>query len=156
MNLRSMTNADDAVVLALSAASEDPADRLTPNRLDWFRLIAAHAAVVEREGQLAGYVFTFAPGSAHDSLDFQWFTEKYADRFLHLDRVVVAEPHDWAEVAGLVYRAVERAARPFDRLVCRVRSGDEAALAFHADRGFTPLTTLPHPAVTLLTKELTG
>jgi predicted GNAT superfamily acetyltransferase len=154
-----MTSADEPAVLALNAAAVEQTDLLGPDRLDWFRLIAAHAAVVEIEGEIAAFVLTFAPGSAHDSLDFQWFVSTYADRFLHLDRIVVAEAHRRQGVATSVYRAVERAAKPFDRLVCRVQSDppDHASLAFHAARGFVEVGKLRRPNGTtsaMLSKEL--
>ncbi len=159
MKLRPMTSADDAVVLALNAAAEGPVEPLGPTRLDWLRLIAAHAVVVEDEDQVAGFVFTFTPGSAYDGLEFQWFTETYGDRFLFIDRIVVAEPHRRSGVASLVYRAIERAAKPFDRVVTRVRSDppDTAGLAFHFTHGFVETAKQRRPdgtTITLLTKDL--
>ena len=159
MKLRPLTSADEPAVLALNAAAVEQTDPLGPDRLDWLRLIAAHAAVVEIEGDVAAFVLTFAPGSAHDSLDFQWFVSTYADRFLHLDRIVVAEKYRRQGVATSVYRAVERAAKPFDRLVCRVQSDppDDASLAFHAGRGFVEVGKLRRPDGTtsaMLSKEL--
>ena len=159
MKLRPMTNADDLAVLALNTASVDQLSPLGPDRLDWLRLIAAHAAVVEIEDEVAAFVLTFAPGSAHDSLDFQWFNATYANRFLHLDRIVVAEKHRRQGIATGVYRAVERSARPFDRLVSRVQSDppDLASLAFHAARGFVEVGKLRRPNGTtsaMLSKEL--
>ena len=155
-----MTSADEPAVLALNATAVEQTDLLGPDRLDWLRLIAAHAAVVELDGEVAAFVLTFAPGSAHDSLDFQWFAATYADRFLHLDRIVVAEQHRRKGIATPVYRAVERAAKPFDRLVCRVQSDppDIASLAFHAARDFVEVGKLRRPNGTtsaMLSKELT-
>ncbi|ADB35758.1 GCN5-related N-acetyltransferase [Kribbella flavida DSM 17836] len=159
MKLRPLSTVDEAAVLALNAA-EAHLDPLGPDRLDWLRLIAAHAAVVDVDGEVAGFVLTFAPGSAYDGLDFQWFAATYADRFLYLDRIVVAPAHRRQGIADLVYRAVERSATPFDRLVCGVRSDppDEPALALHAARGFVEVGKLRHPEGTtnaMLSKELT-
>jgi predicted GNAT superfamily acetyltransferase len=159
VKLRPMTNADETAVLALNAASVDQLSPLGPDRLDWLRLIAAHAAVVEVEGEVAAFVLTFAPGAAHDSLDFQWFVDTYGDRFLHLDRLVVAENYRRQGIATTIYRAVERAAKPFDRLVCRVQSDppDIPSLAFHAGRDFVEVGKLRRPDGTtsaMLSKEL--
>lgn len=155
-----MTSADEPAVLALNTAAVEQTDPLGPDRLDWLRLIAAHAAVVEIEGEVAAFVLTFAPGSAHDSLDFQWFNATYANRFLHLDRIVVAEAHRRTGIATSVYRAVERAAKPFDRLVARVQSDppDHPSLAFHAARSFVEVGKLRRPNGTtsaMLSKDLT-
>lgn len=159
MKLRPMTNADEPAVLALNTASVDHLSPLGPDRLDWLRLIAAHAAVVEIDETVAAFVLTFAPGAAHDSLDFQWFVDTYGDRFLHLDRIAVAEPYRRQGIATLIYKAVERSAKPFDRLVCRVQSDppDTASLAFHAGRGFVEVGKLRRPDGTtsaMLSKEL--
>lgn len=159
MRLRPMTSADDPVVLALNAAAEGLVEPLGPVRLDWLRLIAAHAVVAEVDDQVAAFVLTFTPGSAYDGLEFQWFTETYGDRFLYVDRIVVAEPHRRRGVASAVYRAIERAGKPFDRVVTRIRSDppDPAGHAFHTARGYVEAGKQRRPdgtTVALLTKEL--
>jgi predicted GNAT superfamily acetyltransferase len=135
-----MTAADYAAVLALNATAtaEGLTGPLGLDRLDWLRLIAAHAVVVDLDGRPAGFVLTFTPGSAYDSLEFGWFTSTYADRFLFIERIVVADDHRREGIATAVYRAIERSARPFDRVVTHVRSDppDTPALAFHAARGY--------------------
>jgi predicted GNAT superfamily acetyltransferase len=158
VKLRPLSTVDEPAVLALNAA-ESQLDPLGPDRLDWLRLIAAHAAVVDLDGQVAGFVLTFAPGSAYDGLDFQWFAETYADRYLYLDRLVIAPQHRRQGIATAVYRAVERSAKPFDRLVCRVQSDppDIPSLALHAARGFVEVGKLQRPDGTtsaMLSKEL--
>lgn len=160
MKLRPMTPADYAAVLALNATAEGLVEPLGANRLDWLRLIAAHAAVVDLDGRPVGYVLTFTPGSAYDSLEFEWFTQTYADRFLLIEQIVVAADHRREGIATQVYRAIERAARPFERAVARVRSDppDEAGLAFHAARGYVEVgkQRLPSgPTASLLAKDLT-
>jgi predicted GNAT superfamily acetyltransferase len=150
-----MTAADLAAVLALNATAEGLVEPLGADRLDWLRLIAAHAVVVDLDGRPAGFVLTFTPGSAYDGLEFEWFTQTYADRFLFVERIVVAEGHRREGIASAVYRAVERAAKPFDRVVARVHS--EAGLAFHAARGYVEVGKQRLPTGTtasLLSKEL--
>jgi predicted GNAT superfamily acetyltransferase len=136
-----MTSADDAAVLALNAAAEGTVDPLGPDRLDWLRLIAAHAVVVDLDGRPAGFVLTFTPGSAYDGLEFGWFTQTYADRFLFIERIVVDAEHRRSGLATTVYGAIERAAKPFDRVVARVRSDppNVAGLAFHTGRGYVEI-----------------
>jgi len=159
VKLRPLTAADYAAVLALNATAEGLVEPLGADRLDWLRLIAAHAAVVDLDGRPAGFVLTFTPGSAYDSLEFEWFTQTYADRFLYIERIVVAAEHRREGIATQVYRAIERAARPFDRTVTRVRSDppDEAGLAFHASRGYVEVgkQRLPSgPTAALFAKDL--
>jgi predicted GNAT superfamily acetyltransferase len=133
-----MVSADDAAVLALNAAAEGLVEPLGPDRLDWLRLIAAHAVVVDLDGRPAGFVLTFTPGSAYDGLEFGWFAQTYADRFLFIERIVVDADARRKGLATTVYRAIERAAQPFDRAVARVRSDppNVPGLAFHTTRGY--------------------
>ena len=155
-----MTAADLAAVLALNATAEGLVEPLGPDRLDWLRLIAAHAAVVDLDGRPAGFVLTFTPGSAYDGLEFGWFSQNYADRFLFIERIVVDPEHHRQGIATVVYRAIERAAQPFDRAVTRVRSDppDQAGLAFHAARDYVEVAKQRHANGTtnvLLTKDVT-
>ena len=154
-----MNPADYGAVLALNNAAAGLVDPLGADRLDWLRLIAAHAAIVDLDGKPAGFVLTFTPGSAYDGLEFDWFTQTYADRFLQIERIVVATEHRRQGIASQVYRAIERAAKPFDRAVARVRTHplDDSGLTFHTTRGYIEVgkQLLPDgtPAL-LLTKEL--
>ena len=155
-----MTALDDAAVLALNATAEGLVEPLGVGRLDWLRLIAAHAAVVDLDGRPAGFVLTFTPGSAYDGVEFEWFTRKYADRFLYIERVVIDTAHRRQGIASTVYGALERAAKPFDRAVTRVRSDppDAAGLAFHTARGYLEVgkQRLANGTTTaLLSKDLT-
>ena len=154
-----MTSADEPAVLALNAAAVEQTDPLGPDRLDWLRLIAAHAAVVEIEGEIAAFVLTFAPGSAHDSLDFQWFVSTYADRFLHLDRIVVARP---TAARASPPRSTGPSNAPPSRSTGWSAGSSPippttASLAFHAGRGFVEVGKLRRPDGTtsaMLSKEL--
>lgn len=152
-----MTAADSAAVLALNATAEGLVEPLNLDRLEWLRLIAAHAVVVDLDGEPAGFVLTFTPGSAYDGLAFESFTRAYADRFLFVERIVVAAEHRRTGIASKVYRAIERAAKPFDRAVTAVPA-DDAALAFHTQRGYTEVgkqVLLDGSTALLLSKELT-
>jgi len=160
VRLRPMTAADLAAVLALNATAEGLVEPLGPDRLDWLRLIAAHAAVVDLDGRPAGFLLTFTPGSAYDGLEFQWFAATYASRFLFIERIVIAPEHRREGLASQVYGAIERAAKPFERAATRVRTDppDLAGLAFHTNRGYVEVAKqrlANGTTTTLLTKDLT-
>lgn len=154
-----MSPADYGAVLALNATAEGLVDPLGADRLDWLRLIAAHAAIIDLDGDPAGFVLTFTPGSAYDGLEFDWFTQTYADRFLLIERIVVAPGHRREGIATQVYRAIERAAKPFDRAVARARSHtlDDSGLSFHTSRGYVEVAKQRLPdgtTASLLSKDL--
>lgn len=151
-----MTAADLGAVLALNGTAEGLVEPLNPDRLDWLRLIAAHAVVVELDDVPAGFALTFTPGSAYDGLAYEAFTKTYADRFLLIERIVIATEHRRTGIATQVYRAIERAAKPFDRAVAAVPT-NTPALTFHQTRGYTEVgqQPLPNGTVTVLvSKEL--
>jgi predicted GNAT superfamily acetyltransferase len=151
-----MTAADIAAVLALNATAEGLVEPMNADRLDWLRLIAAHAVVVDLDGAPAGFVLTFTPGSAYDGLAFEAFTRIYADRFLLIERIVIAAEHRRTGIATQVYRAIERAAKPFDRAVAAVPTNTPAH-TFHTTRGYVEVGHQPLPDGTitaLLSKEL--
>jgi hypothetical protein len=151
-----MTAADLGAVLALNGTAEGLVEPLSADRLDWLRLIAAHAVVVDLDDVPAGFVLTFTPGSAYDGLAFEAFTRTYADRFLLIERIVVATEHRRTGIASQVYRAIERAAKPFDRAVAAVPT-NTPALTFHNTRGYVQVGNQPLPdgtATALLSKEL--
>ncbi|HWD82452.1 MAG TPA: GNAT family N-acetyltransferase [Kribbella sp.] len=153
-----MTAADAAAVVALNATADGLVEPLGADRLDWLRLIAAHAAVVDLDGTPAGFVLTFTPGSAYDGLAFESFTRTYADRFLLIERIVIGPEHRRQGIATKVYRAIERSAQPFDRVVAAVPAGTPA-FAFHTGRGYEEVgkQRLPDGTVsTLMSKELTA
>ncbi|TDD43237.1 GNAT family N-acetyltransferase [Kribbella antibiotica] len=163
MKLRPLIPADYASVLTLNAtaAAAGLVDPLGMDRLDWLRLIAAHAVVVEDDDKLTAFLLTFTPGSAYDGLEYGWFGSTYGDRFLFIDRIVVDPAHRRQGVASTVYRAIERSAQPFARVVTRVRSDlpDSPGHAFHTARGYTQVSTQRNPSggtMALLAKELTA
>ncbi|WP_405062793.1 GNAT family N-acetyltransferase [Kribbella sp. NBC_01505] len=160
MKLRPLVPADYASVLTLNATAAGLVDPLGLDRLDWLRLIAAHAVVVEDGGRPLGFVLTFTPGSAYDGLEYGWFAATYGDRFLFIDRIVVDAERRRQGIASTVYRAIERSAQPFARVVTRVRSDlpDTSGLDFHLARGYTQVGSQRNPSggtMALLAKELT-
>ena len=75
-----MTAADVAAVLALNATAEGLVEPLGADRLDWLRLIAAHAVVVDLDGAPAGFVLTFFAGTAFFSSAQVYLTTVMAER----------------------------------------------------------------------------
>jgi uncharacterized protein len=73
------------------------------------------------------------------SENYRWFEARGVDH-LYVDRVVVAPHARRRGVAGMLYDAVEEAARAGGRLevTCEVnvRPRNDASLAFHAARGY--------------------
>jgi predicted GNAT superfamily acetyltransferase len=157
-DLRPITDADLAAVLALNSRFVEYLSPLDAERLVWLIGLADRAEVVDVDGEVAGFVVTFAPGSDYDSENYRWFTERYGDRFYYLDRIVIAERFRRRGLAAFVYDAMEATARPAGRLALEVNVDppNDGSLAFHAGRGYVEVGRLGDPGhvVALLVREL--
>jgi uncharacterized protein len=156
--LRDLTRADWPRLLQLNLASERELSALDEQRLQWILSLAQRAIGVDRDGEIAGFALAVAPGTSYDSENYRWFASRF-DRFLYLDRIVVAESERRHGFGSQLYDAMEAAARPWERMVCEVnvRPANPASLAFHTGRGYIELGRLEHgpeKVVALLVKEL--
>ncbi len=158
MNVRQLARADWSTVLALNEASVRELSPLEEERLGFILGLAHSSLVAEDDGEVAAFAIAVAPGTAYDSANYRWFSERY-ERFLYLDRIAVAQAHRRRGLGALLYDAMEGAAAPFERMVCdvNVKPRNEASLAFHAARGYLDVGRLQHgeeKTVALLAKEL--
>jgi predicted GNAT superfamily acetyltransferase len=156
--LRPFERRDVADVLALNAAE---VFWLAP--MDEARLWEVHAVsdlfvVAELDGEFAGFVVTVAPGTAYDSENYRWFTDRYGEDFYYLDRVALTGATRRRGVGSQVYDLAEATAQRYGRLALEVRQEppNEVSLAFHTSRGYAPVGVLGEPGHrnTLMVKEL--
>jgi predicted GNAT superfamily acetyltransferase len=142
--LRPLTEADVPSVLHLNATHVELLSPLDEDRL--WRLVgwSERADVITADGQVAGFVLTFGPGSAYDSENYRWFAERYGSGFLYLDRIVVDDRFRRRGLASTVYDLVEARAGAAGRLALEVNVDppNEPSLAFHRARGFVEVGTL--------------
>ena len=156
--LRPIDSADYTLVLALNQVNVDLLAPLDSDRLTRLIATADRADVVDVDGQFAGFVITFAAGTTYDSENYRWFTERYADSFYYLDRIVLDGAFRRQGLGGFVYDEMERAAVRHGRLALEVNLDppNEASLAFHAARGYKEVARRSNGAktVALMTKEM--
>ena len=136
--LRPLHDRDVEQVLALNHRN---VEALAPMDADRLRLLTRWADrfdVLEEDGAFAGFVITFAAGSAYDSENYRWFTERHAHGFYYLDRIVLHEDFRRRGLGGFVYDELEDVARRHGRLALEVNlvPRNDASLAFHAARGY--------------------
>lgn len=133
--LRALNNAHARETSHLSAA-------------DWAGLVAqAFAALAILSGSDAapeGFVVALDQDADYASPNFVWFRERF-ERFVYVDRVVVAAAARGRGHARQLYGAVATVARAAGhaRIVCEVnqRPPNPGSDAFHAALGFVPLAT---------------
>jgi uncharacterized protein len=136
-----------ADVVDLCALNNAHVPEVSPATADTFRWFLEHASVSVVDAatprgtdRLDGLlVLVEWPGSTYWSRNFAWFAQRF-DRFLYVDRIVVAERR-WGEGLGRAfYGSVVAGARQAGiPLVCaevNLRPPNERSLRFHRAQGF--------------------
>ncbi len=158
VHLRTAGPQDDVALLSLNLAEEVNLAPMDRNRLAYLRSRADRFAVVEVDGDPAGFLVTMRPGTDYDSPNYRWFLERYGERFYYLDRIALAPTVRRRGVAGRVYDEVEAVAAPYGRMALEVNivPPNPASLAFHTGRGYAEVGRLgdEEHLVVLMTKEL--
>lgn len=156
--LRRITDSDLDDVLALNEHNVTALAPMDRARLVELERWADRFDVVEVDGEFAGFVVTFGPGSPYDSANYRWFAERNADRFYYLDRIVLSDRFRRRRLGSFVYDELEDVARKYDRLTLEVNlvPRNDASLAFHAGRGYTEVGRLgdEEHLVSLMEKNL--
>jgi predicted GNAT superfamily acetyltransferase len=139
--LRPITDDDVETVLRLNADHVELLSPMDADRLQRLRRWATRADVIECDGQVAGFVLVFGPGTAYDSDNYRWFGQRYAGDFHYLDRIVIDDRFRRRGLASAVYDAVERDSTSHGRLTLEVNVDppNEPSLAFHEARGYRPV-----------------
>jgi len=158
VRLRPLEPSDWEQVLELNAAEVPRVAAMDRGRAEWIHDLADRFDVIEVDGEFAGSVVTFAPGTAYDSKNYRWFSQRYGERFYYLDRVAVASGFRRRGVARAAYDELEAVATAYDRMALEVNviPRNEPSLAFHAARGYAEVGQLGDDSyrVSLMTKEL--
>ncbi|MFN8192923.1 MAG: GNAT family N-acetyltransferase [Nocardioidaceae bacterium] len=156
--LRPIAPQDVAAVLELNALNVRALSDMDEDRLIQLHGWADRVDVIDVEGEVAGFVITFAPDTDYDSLNYRAFGERYASDFYYLDRIAIADPYRRRGLASFVYDELERVAAPYGRLTLEVNSipPNEVSLAFHRNRGYVEVGHLgdDEKQVALMAKEL--
>jgi predicted GNAT superfamily acetyltransferase len=156
--LRPMTDHDVPRVLELNHRHVELLSPLDAERLSRLRAWASRADVILCDGEVAGFVLVFSPGSEYDSANYRWFAGRYDDAFDYLDRIVVDDAYRRRGLASAVYDVVEAAAASRGRLVLEVNIDppNEPSLAFHRARGYVEVHQLGASGHIVSLMERTG
>lgn len=156
--LRAIEPRDHAAVLALNDANVPAVSAMGEARLTELLGLADRSDVVDVDGEVAGFVLTFAPGSTYDSLNYRAFSARYGTDFYYLDRIAIDERFRRRGLATFVYDEIEAVAHPYGRNTLEVNTEppNEVSMAFHLGRGYLEVGTRgdDHAQVALLAKEL--
>jgi hypothetical protein len=126
------------LVLALNNAAGPGILPMDAAKLRFFWEHADYFRVAEKDGLLAGFLVALSHEAAHDSPNFRWFAERYA-QFLYIDRIVVASTRRGTGVGRVFYADVQSYAElRVPQLAAEVflESSSHPALLFHGSFGF--------------------
>ena len=136
---RDATSADFPAVLALNEESVHFLSPLTPARLALLHDESAYHRVVAIDGAVAAFLLAFREGAGYDSPNYRWFAQRF-ERFLYIDRVVVANAFQGHGLGALLYADLFDFARAGGaaRVTCEfdVDPPNEVSRRFHARYGF--------------------
>lgn len=139
MTLRPMAPADLDAVLALNQGALEGVGSLDRERLDWIVGLSARALVADVDGAIAGFAITIGSRSAYDSINYDWFCERY-ERHNYLDRIVIAPTHRRQGIASQLYDEIEQELPV--TLEVYAEPPNVPSLAFHAARGYEEIGRL--------------
>jgi uncharacterized protein len=155
--LRPISAPDVPAVLALNEANVELLAPMDADRLVVLMGWAHRAQVIACDGEVAGFVLTFGPGTDYDSENYRWFSDRYGADFHYLDRIVLDDRFRRRGLATAVYDQIEADAAERGRLALEVNvePPNHASIAFHTGRGYREVGRLgtPGKTVALLTKD---
>ena len=138
-------------LLALNNRFQQELSSLDPQKA---ALLVERAFMASRIGEADALLLAFDQDARYDNPNFNWFCERF-DRFVYIDRVVVAPERRGRGLAQALYRALFRAAAAgsHSRVVCEINwePPNPASDAFHAGLGFEQvgLAVLPDAGKTV-------
>lgn len=160
ISIRDVRENELGAILALNNVAGPTILPLDAVRLQRFFETAEYFRVAEREGNMLGFLVAFGSDSGHDSSNFLWFREHY-DRFLYIDRIVIASRRRGGGVGRAFYADVQSYAEVrYPQLACEVfiEHDSDPARIFHGSFGFNEVGqhVMPETGVraSMLTKPL--
>ncbi|MGY3449041.1 GNAT family N-acetyltransferase [Bradyrhizobium sp. USDA 4353] len=136
--------ADDSLSSALLALNNAHASELSWLAPDALAHLIGQAWRAWRIGEADALIIALDEAADYASPNYRWFCARY-DRFIYVDRIVVAQTARGRGLARLLYEQLARDAQSaaHQRLVCEVNvePPNPQSDAFHAALGFVPLAT---------------
>ncbi len=138
MQIRVGERADYAAILAMNEGALPHVSSLTESEFSVLAGQCFYFAVAWADGAVAGFLMALRPGEDYPSLNYRWFSDRYAS-FVYIDRIVVAPQFNGLGIGRALYADVERSARGVAPiLTCEVNLDppNPGSVAFHGKLGF--------------------
>jgi|SRR5450631_1738846 len=142
--IRESTEADCQTLLRLNLESEHFLSPLSMPQLRLLRGQAWYCQVIGVEGVVSGFLLALREGADYDSVNYQWFVNRYPE-FLYIDRVVIDAAARGQHLALRLYEDLFARARAagLKRITCEFDTDppNEASRRFHQRLGFREVGT---------------
>ncbi len=157
--LRPATSGDAAAIVALNAAVEAVTSPM--DEADFAALLAVSGlcTVVARGDDVLGFILAMEQGAAYANGNFQWFSDRL-NRFIYIDRVVIADGARGMGLGGMLYDHLADDAHRKGALVLAAEMdlvpANHGSLHFHGRRGFKQLGTRTLPSGKVVSMQVLG
>lgn len=141
VRVRNAVAGDHAAILALNNGAVPHVNALSPDEFAWLSGHANFFRVAEDADGLLGFALVLPSGLDYWSDNYKWFAARF-DRFLYLDRVVVADGDRRRGVGRQLYEALFACgAGSWPRVILEVnlRPPNPDSERFHERLGFTTI-----------------
>ena len=141
VRVRDAVAGDHAALLALNNSAVPHVNALSADEFTWLSSHANFFRLVEDDAGVLGFAIVLPSGLDYWSDNYKWFAAR-RDRFLYLDRVVVAERGRRTGVGRALYEALFAfggGAWPRVTLEVNLRPPNPESERFHETLGFTTL-----------------
>lgn len=143
--LRAITSDDVPALLALNNAHAAELSWQTPEQ---FGALIQQACWARTAGHADGLLIALDQDATYDNPNFAWMSARF-ERFVYIDRVVVARHAQGRGLAGALYRELQVHARGLghERLVCEINLDppNPGSVAFHQTQGFGQISSADLP-----------
>ena len=105
MHLRELTSDDLDTIHAINEGAVPAVGTETRSKLAHIAAESTIALVAEEGATIAGFCMVLTPGADYPSMNYRWFTARYAD-FVYLDRVAIAPEFHRRGIGLMMYDEV--------------------------------------------------
>ena len=134
-------------VLAINSAAVPNMNALDVHALRHFAETSPWFRVAELDDTVAAFLIALRPGAGYDSVNYQWFEQRYPD-FVYVDRVAVDASARGRGLGRALYDDLVRYARKVaSPIVCaevNLRPPNPGSIVFHERYGFQRVGELDH------------
>jgi uncharacterized protein len=142
--LRDAAPGDFDAILRLNEESVRFLSPLVADRLAYLHREAAYHRVFVDGDRAVAFLLALHEGSAYDSPNYRWFAARY-DRFLYVDRIVVANSHHRRGIGDRLYADLfdfaRRSGAPCVTCEIDIEPPNDVSRRFHERHGFEEVGT---------------